>query len=168
MVTRTQEELRATEPGQILIIVSLGLAHGAPFMAQDRTLANLEIELSLTPLSALHMTVLKILHPETEANVNDKAQKPRTTLPHIIDYGINAHVDIVNPQVNYDEGTVSATFIPNEARNPTYLHLRRDLARLWKKGGVEVISRYFPISSHITFARFVNTHRVAKERDRET
>lgn len=168
MVARTQEELRAIEPGQIPINGFPGLVQGGPFVAQDRTLADLAIEVWLTPQSALHMTLLEIVHSETEENVNDKAQKLRPTFPYIIDHGINAHVELGNPQLNYDEGTVSITFVPNDARKPTYLHLRRDLAKLCKKGGVEVRSRYFTTSSHMTLARFTNAHQLADERDRET
>lgn len=58
------------------------------------------------------------------------------------------------PMLSLDDTAVALTFLPVDDHEYTYLHLRRDLSNICAKNNVEVASKYYNTSSHITFARF--------------
>lgn len=101
------------------------------------------------------MTVLEIIQAVTPEKLQACVDKLEPSLHQLIGLVSDHSVRLGRPQLNFDDGAVSMTFIPVGKDDYTYLHLRRDLANLCNSNGVEVASRYFTTSSHITIARFV-------------
>ncbi|KAI1078370.1 RNA ligase/cyclic nucleotide phosphodiesterase [Whalleya microplaca] len=119
-----------------------------------------------TPVSSLHMTVLEIAHSQTPTDIESTINQLQPCLPYLTNVGKHP-VILGKPQLSYDEGSVSVTFVPVGTTRRTYLHLRRDLARVCQRNGVEVSSRYFTTSSHITIARFLTTQDLRGTQARE-
>ncbi|RDW58774.1 hypothetical protein BP6252_13250 [Coleophoma cylindrospora] len=121
----------------------------------QQELQNMVPALWITPTESLHMTVLEIVHSENPERLEDYVNKLRPSFAQLTGFVLNNLVRLGKPQLNYDDSAVSITFVPVDEKNYTYLHLRRDLAKICQLGGVHVVSRYFTTSSHITIARFV-------------
>ncbi|KAK7948423.1 uncharacterized protein PG986_009309 [Apiospora aurea] len=110
----------------------------------------------MAPSGSMHMTLLEIVHSETPEKLRDAVARLQPSFQQLTDFVRLHPVKLGRPQLNYDEGTVSMTVVPEGDSEYTYLHLRRDLARLCRDKGVEAASRYFTTSSHVTIARIVN------------
>ncbi|KAI1863200.1 uncharacterized protein JN550_009726 [Neoarthrinium moseri] len=111
----------------------------------------------IAPASWLHMTVVEIVHSQPDDVVKQTVIQLLQCLSALVNLVLEHPVVLGRPQLNYDDATVTMTFVPIGEREYTYLHLRRDIANMCTEHGVEVGSRYFTTSSHITIVRFVDS-----------
>lgn len=111
------------------------------------------------------MTVIELVHSKSpsELNINVNQVKPHAAKLTALAAERPAGLD--RPMLSLDETAVALTFLPVENDQYTYLHLRRDLATVCAKNSVEVASKYYNTSSHITFARFANVSDLTSHKD---
>ncbi|KAI0102969.1 RNA ligase/cyclic nucleotide phosphodiesterase [Nemania sp. FL0031] len=126
------------------------------------TIAEIQQELRLlvpdiwlSPLPMLHMTVLEIVHSKTPADVESCVKTLGPCLAELTQLANKHPVRLVKPQLVFDTSAVAITFVPACQHEYTYLHLRRDLAKICEANGIDVASRYTTTSSHMTIARHI-------------
>lgn len=103
------------------------------------------------------MTVIELAHSKSPAELSVIAETVKPHASKLTSFAKNHPVGLNRPMLSLDDTAVALTFLPAEDSRYTYLHLRRDLANICAENGVEVASKYYNTSSHITFARFANT-----------
>lgn len=103
------------------------------------------------------MTVIELVHSKSLAELKANAEKAKPHAAKLTALAAEHPAGLDRPMLSLDDIAVALTFLPVEDSRYTYLHLRRDLANVCAENGVEVASKYYNTSSHITFARFANT-----------
>lgn len=110
------------------------------------------------------MTVIELVHSKTPAELKASTEQTKPHATKFGDYAAEHPAGLDRPMLSLDDTAVALTFLPVEDSRYTYLHLRRDLANICAENGVEITSKYYNTSSHITFARFANMSDL-KDRD---
>ena len=111
------------------------------------------------------MTVIELVHSKSPAELKVHAERAKPYAMKLTDFAAGHPACLDRPMLSLDDTAVALTFLPVENSEYTYLHLRRDLANICAESGVEVASKYYNTSSHITFARFATKSDL---RDRES
>lgn len=91
-----------------------------------------------------------------------------TLAPAIPDIASHTHAHrarLLAPMLSYDASALALSFLPAEADEYTYHHLRRDIFSLCTSAGVTIGSRYTVPSAHLTIARFVTQHDILTQED---
>ena len=152
LILKVQQELQTIAPSK------LSALHHAKFMASSLLqLSKLLTGIWLAPKSCLHMTALEIVHSQTPEQVNATVTRLQPFFRKLVQLPVDRCVKLVKPQLTFDDAAVALTFVPVDGCAYTYLHLRRDLSKICEEAGVQVESRYFNTSSHITIARVVSS-----------
>jgi vesicle-fusing ATPase len=102
------------------------------------------------------MTVIELVHSKSPAELRINAEKAKPHAAKFTAFATGHPASLDRPMLSLDDTAVALTFLPVEDSPYTYLHLRRDLANLCAENDIEVASKYYNTSSHITFARFAN------------
>lgn len=112
------------------------------------------------------MTVIELAHSRSPAELKASADEVRPHAATLAAFGAEHPAGLDRPMLSLDDTAVALTFLPAEDDGEyTYLHLRRDLAKMCAENRVEVASKYYNTSSHVTLARFAN---VSDLRSRES
>ncbi|CUS09221.1 unnamed protein product [Tuber aestivum] len=106
------------------------------------------------PREKLHMTALEISHSKTQEFIDTYVDILVPQLPEILSLQTRNRTVLVEPMVSFDAVGIAISFVPAEACNYSYHHLRRDLYSMVAATGVEITSRYALPSAHITIGRF--------------
>jgi vesicle-fusing ATPase len=102
------------------------------------------------------MTIIELVHSKTPPELKANVEKVKPHATKFTAFAAEHPAGLDRPMLSLDDTAVALTFLPVEESRYTYLHLRRDLANICAENGVEVASKYYNTSSHITFARFAN------------
>ena len=100
------------------------------------------------------MTVIELAHSKSPAEIKAHAEQAMPHAARFTKYAAARPAILDRPMLSLDDTAVALTFLPAEDEPYTYLHLRRDLAHMCAASGVEIASKYYNTSSHVTFARF--------------
>lgn len=103
------------------------------------------------------MTVIELVHSRSPAELKASVEEVRPHAAKLAAFGAGHPAGLDRPMLSLDDTAVALTFLPAEDDPYTYLHLRRDLASICAENHVEVASKYYSASSHVTFARFANS-----------
>ena len=103
------------------------------------------------------MTIIELAHSKPPEELAIQADKVKPHATKLAAFAAEHPAGLNRPMLSLDDTAVALTFLPVEDSRYTYLHLRRDLANICADNDVEVASKYYNTSSHITFARFANT-----------
>lgn len=103
------------------------------------------------------MTVIELAHSKSPTELKVDVEKANPHASKLTAFAAEHTAGLDRPMLSLDDTAVALTFLPAEDSRYTYLHLRRDLANICAENGVEVASKYYNTSSHITFMRFANT-----------
>ncbi|CAN8105505.1 unnamed protein product [Discula destructiva] len=110
----------------------------------------------ISPPEWLHMTVIELVHSKSPPELKASADKVKPHAANLTAFGAEHPAGLNRPMLSLDDTAVALTFLPVDDSPYTYLHLRRDLSNLCAENDVEVASKYYNTSSHITLARFAN------------
>ena len=103
------------------------------------------------------MTVIELAHSKPPEELARHVEQVKPHAAKLTAYATEHHAGLDRPMLSLDDTAVALTFLHVESDRYTYLHLRRDLANICADNGVEVSSKYYNTSCHITFARFAKT-----------
>lgn len=103
------------------------------------------------------MTVIELVHSRSPAELEASVKELRPHATKLAAFGAGHPAGLNRPMLSLDDTAVALTFLPVEDDPYTYLHLRRDLANICAENHVEVASKYYNTSSHVTFARFADS-----------
>lgn len=103
------------------------------------------------------MTIIELVHSKSPAELETNAEKAKSHVARFTGFVAEHLAGLDRPTMNLDDTAVALTFPLVEDSWYTYFHLRRNLANICAESGMEVASKHYITSSHITFVRFVTS-----------
>ena len=101
------------------------------------------------------MTALEISNPKSSSALYANATRLRSVLPSIAGIPDTHRITLTSPLLSFDAAGLAISFVPALDGLYTYHHFRQEIFDKATSAGVQVTSRYYVPTAHVTIARFV-------------